>query len=192
MGKSFATIVFFSKRPEKAGSTLDKIIQEVAAAGINLEISLIPLETSLGGIIPTAFDRILAQRLGEKALATLQKNIFERNYDFHMVGLHHKEIIDTPFDNHEERHKGTCSKSLNAEFNQHITLMAEPKTACIGLGGDIVWTDTSREENWHGLWTCKKCNHEQAVNFNQKKPLCIFCETPSCHNYGYIRSSRRL
>jgi len=192
MGKSFATIVFFSKRPEKAGSTLDRIIHEIKAAGVKLEVSLIPLETSLGGIIPTAFDRIIAQRLGEKALATLQKNIAERNYDLHMVGLHHKEIIDTPFDNHEERHKGTCSKALNAEFNQHIALMSEPKTACIGLGGDLFWTDTSEERDWHGLWTCKKCNHEQVVNFDQKKPLCIFCETPSCHNYGYIRSSRRL
>lgn len=192
MGKSFATIILFSKRPEKAGSTLNTIKQEIAAAGIKREVSLISLETSLGGISPTAFDRILAQRLGEKALATLQKNIYEGNYDFHIVGLHRKDIIDTPFCNLGERHKGICSDSLKAELDQYITLMAEPKAACIGIGGDILWTDTSDEREWHGRWTCQKCNHTQPIIFDQKKPLCVFCTTPSCRNYGYIRSSRRL
>ncbi len=192
MGKSFATIIFFSRRPEKADHALDFIKEMIMDAGIRLETSLISLETSLGGIIPTAFDRILAQRLGEKAVATLHKNMNSRNHSFHIVGIHRKEITAIPFHNQQGRRSRVCTESLTAELDQDITLMVEPNSECIGMGGDIKWTDTGDEREWQGRWTCKKCNRSQSVAFNPKKMLCIFCKTASCHNYGYIRISRRL
>lgn len=192
MGKSFATIIFFSKQAENAEVALKSIREEIVRAGITLDISSISLETSLGGIIPTAFDRILAQRLGEKAFTTLLANCEERRGDFHMVGIHHKDIIATPFKNPGNRHKGICSTSRKAEFDQCIALMSEPGPECIGIGGDITWVDTSNERQWLGQWNCKKCGNTQSFHFNQKTPLCIFCSTPSCHNYGYVRISRRL
>jgi len=192
LGKSFATIVFFSRRPAEADQALADIKMELWEAGIKLETSLVSLETSLGGIVPTAFDRILAQRLGEKALATLQKNMNVRNHSFHIVGIHRKEIKATPFDDRQEKRNRVCTESLTDELDQAIALMTEPNSGCIGMGGDIEWTDTGNESEWQGKWTCKKCNHTQNVVFNSEKMLCVFCRTASCHNYGYIRISRRL
>jgi len=192
MGKSFATIIFFSRRPEKADHALNYIKTKMVEAGIKLETSLVSLETSLGGIIPTAFDRILAQRLGEKALATLHKNMNSGNHSFHIVGIHRKDITAIPFHNQQGRRSRVCTESLTAELDHDITLMAEPTGECIGMGGDIKWTDTADEREWRGRGTCKKCSRSQSVVFNPKKMLCIFCKTASCHNYGYIRISRRL
>jgi len=192
MGKSFATIVFFSQRPEKADHGLDYIKMKIADAGIKLETSLMCLETSLGGIIPTAFDRILAQRLGEKAVATLHKNMNNGRHSFHIIGIHRKEITAIPFHNKQGRRSCVCTEPLTAEIDQCITLMAEQNSECVGMGGDIKWTDTEDEREWQGRWTCKKCSRSQSVAFNPKKMLCIFCKTASCHNYGYIRISRRL
>ena len=192
MGKSFATIIFFSRRPDKADRALDYITTKILAAGIKQETSIVSLETSLGGIIPTAFDRILAQRLGEKAVATLQKNMLSRKQSFHIVGLHRKEITATPWQNKRQKRFHVCTESLTAELDQDIMLMTEPKGECIGIGGDIKWTDTGDEREWQGRWTCKKCSRSQSVSFNPKKMLCVFCKTASCHNYGYIRISRRL
>ena len=70
LGKSFATVIFFSENPEEADARLQYIVRSIRQAGISLEPSVITLETSLGGIVPTAFDRILAQRLGEQALSS--------------------------------------------------------------------------------------------------------------------------
>ncbi|MDP2725411.1 MAG: hypothetical protein Q8O44_03955, partial [Syntrophales bacterium] len=192
MGKSFATIVFFSQRPEKADHGLDYIKMKIAEAGIRLETSLMCLETSLGGIIPTAFDRILAQRLGEKAVATLHKNMNNGSHSFHIIGIHKKEITAIPFHNEQGRRSCVCTEPLTAEIDQCITLMAEQNSECVGMGGDIKWTDPEDEREWQGRWTCKKCSRSQSVAFNPKKMLCIFCKTASCHNYGYIRISRRL
>ena len=192
LGKSFATIIFFSRCQEKTDQALDYIKLKIREAGIKLETSLMSLETSLGGIVPTAFDRILAQRLGEKALATLQKNMHSRSRGFHIVGIHGKEITVLPFHNLPGRQNRICSETFSGELDQVITLMAEPGGECVGMGGDIRWTDTRDEREWQGSWTCKKCNNSQAVTFNPKKMLCVFCQTACCRNYGYIRISRRL
>ncbi len=192
LGKSFATIIFFSRQPERADHSLDFIKQCIASACIGLEISTISLETSLGGITPTAFDRILAQRLGEKAMATLQNTMNGRDHTFHIVGIQKKEIAATPFRNQERDLYHACSESYLAELDQCMTLMSQPGGNCIGMGGDIEWTDTRDEKGWRGMWTCKKCGHAQRFSFSPDKTLCVSCGDASCRNYGYIRISRRL
>jgi hypothetical protein len=192
MGKSFATVIFFSRRPEKADQSLAYIKKMMAEAGIKLETSVVSLETSLGGIIPTAFDRILAQRLGEKALVTLQKHMDKRSRRFHIIGIRRKEITALPYQDQPEGRSRACNASLVAELDEGIALMAEPNGECIGMGGEIKWTETGEEREWRGAWICKKCGQALSVSFNPQKTLCVFCKTPSCHNYGYIRVSRRL
>ena len=95
LGKSFATILFFSENPEEADDRLRYIARSLREAGITPEPAVISLETSLGGIIPTAFDRILAQRLGEQALITLQQKMGSRDHSFHTVGIIGREIAAT-------------------------------------------------------------------------------------------------
>ena len=64
---------FTPKHPETADQHHSVYQAVIGNAGITLDMTIIPLETSLGGIIPTAFDRILAKRLGEKAMETVPK-----------------------------------------------------------------------------------------------------------------------
>ncbi len=192
MGKSFATIIFFATHPEKADRTLDLIKQQIATTGMGLDTSVMCLETSLGGIIPTAFDRILAQRLGEKAMATLQNNMGKCEHAFHIIGIHGKEITASPASETTPEFKGACLDWLTSELDQCAELMAQPGNCCVGMGGDIEWTDTADETEWYGTWTCKKCRHAQRVSFNPRIMLCVKCENAGCHNYGYIRISRRL
>ena len=191
-GKSFATIIFFSKREELADQSLSLIRQRLMDSRIGMETSLISLETTLGGIIPTAFDRILAQRLGEKAMMTLEKNIVNHDHAFHIVGIQKKALGATPFpDQNEVRHR-SCPESFTSELDRCITLMSQPAGACVGMGGDIDWADQTDRTQWQGKWTCSKCGHARRVVFNPKKTLCVSCRHTSCHNYGYIRISRRL
>jgi hypothetical protein len=70
--------------------------------------------------------------------------------------------------------------------------MALPGTSCIGMGGNTDWTDTGGAGDWQGIWTCKQCGSSQQVSFNPKQTLCVYCNKEFCHNYGYIRISRRL
>ena len=95
LGNSFSTVIFFSRRPERADQAFDYINKKIREAGINMETSLVSMETSLGGIVPTVFDRILAQRLGEKALTTLQKNRNSGAESFPVTGIQRKEITAT-------------------------------------------------------------------------------------------------
>jgi 6-phosphofructokinase len=46
-------------------------VKAIDGAGITLDVTVVPLETSLGGIIPTAFDRILAKRAGGRRLGSI-------------------------------------------------------------------------------------------------------------------------
>jgi len=71
-GKNSATVICFTRQTDQADASLKEIKRSIIDSGITLETSVIALETTLGGIVLTAFDRILAQRLAEKALAVLQ------------------------------------------------------------------------------------------------------------------------
>jgi 6-phosphofructokinase 1 len=192
MGKSFATILFFSENPEDADVRLRFFAHSLREEGIPGVPAVISLETSLGGIIPTAFDRILAQRLGEQALITLQQKMERRDHSFHTVGIIGREISAIAASSLKNGFRSRCSAPLSAELAECIDLMSLPGRACIGMGGDIDWTDTGGAGNWQGIWTCKQCGGSQQVSFNPKKMLCVYCLNESCHNYGYIRMSRRL
>jgi 6-phosphofructokinase 1 len=192
LGKSFATIVFFSEKSEQGNDRLQYTIQSIKQEGIVLDIAVISLETSLGGIIPTAFDRILAQRLGEKALSTLQHTMEEHDHTFHTVGIQGKEISATSTADARGGFSRPCSETLKHEIGDCIDLMSLPSETCAGLGGDIDWIDTSDPAQWHGIWTCKQCGTTQSFSFNPRTMLCVYCTTETCNNYGYIRISRRL
>ena len=70
-GKPGTTVVFFSRNLETADSAL-AMIKEAINAGLNIPATVIPLETSYGGSVPTAFDRVLASRFGEAAFGLMQ------------------------------------------------------------------------------------------------------------------------
>lgn len=190
--KTFATIVFYARHPETADQTIQFIKQSLRTSGIPLDTTIIPLETSLGGIIPTAFDRILAKRLGEKALETVLNKIATRDYSFHFVGIKGKEIVVPPYKESLDADPAGCSKALESELEHCFDLMAQPGELCIGMGGKVHWTATNTETRWRGKWTCKACGQAQTFSFNPRQMLCLYCASATCHNYGYIRISRRL
>jgi hypothetical protein len=125
-------------------------------------------------------------------MATLQNNRNGRDHTFQIIGIQRKEITATPFRDQEGDFYRVCSESFLAELDHCTTLMSQPGRDCIGMGGDIEWTDTRDEKGWRGIWTCKKCGHAQRFSFSPNKTLCVSCEDASCRNYGYIRISRRL
>ena len=192
LGKTFSTILFFSRCPEKAEDSIKLIKQTIVNLGITLEISVVPLETSYGGIVPTPFDRILAKRLGEKALVTLQEKMDTKDTTFHMVGIKGKEIVVNPYNDTVDERDCKCSGRLETELQYCVDLMSQPSELCAGMGGEVEWVDTREGKLWKGIWHCKQCGHSHTFSFNSRKMLCIYCKNEMCHNYGYIRLSRRL
>jgi 6-phosphofructokinase 1 len=192
MGKRSATVVFFTMYSENSDKTLQNVKQMIKDAGIKLDTIVIPLETSYGGAVPTAFDRVLAKRLGERALGTLQKKIQARDDTFHIVGISGKGIEANLFQDKVDGQDRGCPPEFVAELQQCFDLMAEPAAQCIGMGGYIEWIDARSGKDWKGRWTCKKCGQSQSFTFNPENMQYFFCQNENCHNYGYIRVSRRL
>jgi 6-phosphofructokinase 1 len=192
MGKSFATIVFFSSEHEKADGAIQFIKQVINDYGIMLETTIIPLEMSYGGIVTTAFDRVLAKRFGEKALGTLQRKMRTKDYSFHIVGIIGKRIVVNRYQDTEHGFDYTCDSALESELEHCLNLMAQPSDVCIGMGGAVNWIDIEDENRWKGLWKCNKCGQSEIFSFNPAKLLCCHCKNEMCHNYGYVRTSRRL
>ena len=191
-GKNSSTVIFFAKHPDQAEDALREIVRSIIDSGITVETSVITLETTLGGIVPTAFDRILAQRLAEKALAVLQDNMEKHDHAFHMVGMKGREIAVTAYQDVKQNGMRTCPGELMSELDRCIDYMSVPGTGCAGLGGIIAWVDTSTAEQWKGRWTCRQCGHQQDITFDPHRLCVIYCTHETCTNYGYIRISRRL
>jgi 6-phosphofructokinase 1 len=191
-GKNSSTLIFFARHPDQVDASLKEIKRSIIKSGITLETSVITLETTLGGIVPTAFDRILAQRLAEKALAVLQKKIEQHEHAFHIIGIKGREIVATSYQDIKKNGIHKCPDELVSEVDQCIDYMSVPGAGCAGLGGTITWTDTSTAEQWQGRWTCRQCGHQQDVLFNTQNLCVIYCAREDCPNYGYIRISRRL
>jgi 6-phosphofructokinase 1 len=145
LGKTFGTFVFYSHHPATADQTVESIKQSLHRAGIPLETTIIPLETSLGGITPTAFDRILAKRLGEKALETVLTKIADRDHSFHIVGIKGKEIVVPPYKDSFDKDTASCSSNLETELERCFDLMAQPSGLCIGMGGKVQGAMDSHE-----------------------------------------------
>ena len=191
-GKNSATVICFARQTDQADDSLKEIKRSIIDSGITLETSVIALETTLGGIVPTAFDRILAQRLAEKALAVLQNKMQEHEHAFHMVGIKGRQIVATSYQDIKQNGIRTCPDALVSELDQCIDLMSVPGAGCAGLGGTIAWVDTGNADQWQGRWTCRQCGHQQDVLFNPRNLCVIYCAHEACPNYGYIRISRRL
>jgi 6-phosphofructokinase 1 len=191
-GKNSATVICFARQTDQADATLKEIKRSIIDSGITRETSVIALETTLGGIVPTAFDRILAQRLAEKALAVLQNKMQEHEHAFHMVGIKGRQIVATSYQDIKQNGIRTCPDALVSELDQCIDLMSVPGAGCAGLGGTIAWVDTGNADQWQGRWTCRQCGHQQDVLFNPRNLCVIYCAREACPNYGYIRISRRL
>jgi 6-phosphofructokinase 1 len=191
-GKNSSTVIFFVRESKQVDDSLKEIKRSITDNGITLETSVITLETTLGGIVPTAFDRILAQRLAEKALAVLQKKMQQHEHAFHMVGIKGRQIVATSYEDIKQNGIRTCPDALVSELDQCIDYLSVPGTGCAGLGGTIAWVDTSNADQWKGRWTCRQCGHQQDVLFNPQNLCVIYCAHEACPNYGYIRISRRL
>jgi len=191
-GKGFATIIFFSKHAENAEKSIELIMNAISREEISMTASVVPFETSYGGITPTAFDRVLAKRFGEKALAGLKKKIELNDCTLHIAGISGKEIRTVPYDELKKGVDHTCREKFEEELERCIHIMSQPSENCIGMGGDIRWIDVSDKLRWQGRWTCKKCGHSQDVNLLPGNMSDIHCENEACNNYGYIRTSRKL
>jgi 6-phosphofructokinase 1 len=86
-GKNFASIIFSSQNPENSEKAVWVIEKALKEAGIDRDIMVVPLESHQGGVIPTAFDRVLATRLSEKAFDRLLDKIKTGDASFEMVGI---------------------------------------------------------------------------------------------------------
>ncbi|MBN1626183.1 MAG: 6-phosphofructokinase, partial [Deltaproteobacteria bacterium] len=192
LGKGFAVILFFSKYNDDSDGSLEFIESTIRNTGITMKTNVVFIETTYGGIAPTVFDRTLAMRFGEKALATLRKKIDSRDYSLHIVGLRGKEIKASPYDQNKNVIDEGCPRGFGDELQRCVGLMSMPGKGCTGMGGAIKWTNLEGMESWHGVWTCKMCGHSQDFFMKPGRLLNIRCENPECANYGYVRISRRL
>jgi len=109
-----------------------------------------------------------------------------------MAGINGKEIVVNPYNDAVDEFNPGCSGELESELQHCFDLMSQPSNICVGMGGNVKWTDTKNRINWEGMWTCKTCGQSQTFSFDPKKMLCVYCKNKMCHNYGYIRISRRL
>ena len=151
-GKRFASIVIYCKHPGRSDIAIDLIQTAIDTAGIKLDTTLSTLAASYGGIIPTAFDRILAKRMGEKAMNQLLKNIKKADSFFHIVGISGKGIVANPYNDHIDGFNLGCPPEFVEELTNCFDLMAIPSKKCVGLGGMIDWSETRDETSWQGLW----------------------------------------
>ena len=124
-----ATVVFFSRCAETAKSALACIQQTILEEGIGLTSTVVPLETSYGGSIPTAFDRILAKRFGAQAFAVLQDMLKGSDRSFHIVGIKGKDIMAHPYKEHIDGIDNGCPPQFVAELQNCFSLMSEMKGA---------------------------------------------------------------
>ena len=193
-GKSFATIVFYSEEPRHAELSIESMLKVMRRVGVGLDAEVVPLEINSGGIIPTAFDRVLSQRLGEMAFNRLLKKMQTSNHAFETVGIRKKGVFSTPY--HETDAMGmtgcACPSDFENEIQHCFVRVSLINGSCVGLGGNVKWLDTSKTNAWKGLWICRKCGCSRDIAFDPQKLLCVRCEEADCFNFGYIRNSRKF
>ena len=145
-------------------------------------------------MIPTAFDRVLSQRLGEMAFDRLVEKIRTSDHIFETVGIRNKNLNLIPFRRINEIPAITCTypTTLEEEIEECFEQVSIISDLCVGLGGDIVWTDTSRSDAWEGSWICSKCGSAQEISFEPHELQCVRCKKTGCNNFGYIRNSRKF
>lgn len=124
-GKRGATVVFFSRHLDTAPSALACIHSAIGEAGISLKPTVIPLETSYGGSIPTAFDRVLAKRFGAQAFAVLKDVLATRDGSFHIIGIKGKDILTHRYKEHIDGIDNGCPPEFVAELQNCFSLMSQ-------------------------------------------------------------------
>jgi 6-phosphofructokinase len=122
-------VVFFSRHLDTAPSALDCIQKTIAGAGIALKPTIIPLETSYGGSIPTAFDRVLAKRFGAHAFAVLQDLLATRDGSFHIIGIKGKDILAHRYKEQIDGIDNGCPPEFVAELQNCFSLMSQINSA---------------------------------------------------------------
>lgn len=194
MGKRSGTILFFDRSDEYSDEPVIMIRKILKKMGIDLEITVTPQETYHGGVTPTAFDRVLAKRLGEKAFNDLTEKIDNDDHTFRITGIIDKEVTGEQYSYMESYLAETCAcpAALVSELQNCFDQISLPTDSCVGMGGVVKWGASHRTEKTEGLWTCKKCGNTQSFVFDPNQSLCVRCGDKECNNFGYISSSRRF
>jgi len=124
-----ATVVFFSRCADTAESALACIKKTIREEEIGLTPTVVPLETSYGGSIPTAFDRVLAKRFGAIAFDVLQERLKGSDKSFHIVGIKGKDILAHPYQEHIDGIDNGCPPQFVAELQNCFARMSQMKGA---------------------------------------------------------------
>jgi 6-phosphofructokinase len=112
-----------------AAGGLACIQSAIADAGITLKPTVIPLETSYGGSIPTAFDRVLAKRFGAHAFAVLQDLLAAHDASFHIIGITGKDILAHRYKEQIDGIDNGCPPDFVAELQNCFALMSQINSA---------------------------------------------------------------
>jgi hypothetical protein len=194
MGKRSGTILFFDRLDKDSDEPVLIIRKILRKMGIDLEITVTPQETYHGGVTPTAFDRVLAKRLGERAFNDLIEKIDNDDHMFMITGIIDKEVTGETYKDMGSNLTEPCScpAALVSELQNCFDQISLPKDSCVGMGGVVKWGSSDKPEKTEGLWTCKKCGNSQPFVFDPNQSLCVRCGNKECDNFGYIRSSRRF
>jgi 6-phosphofructokinase 1 len=182
-GKTGTTIVFFSRRLETADSALVLINEAIVEAELGGPAPVIPLETSYGGSVPTAFDRVLASRFGEAAFNLVQDQLGLSNTAFHIVGLTGKDIRTHRYKEHVDGIDNGCPPEFVAELQRCFALMSQA-SASQAVGGTVRWS--SGADVRAGMWKCSQCGHEQAFTITSGSGSAFACRREGCTNYACI------
>ena len=182
-GKLGTTIVFFSRRLETADSALALINAAIIDADLGGPATVIPLETSYGGSVPTAFDRVLASRFGEAAFSLMQDMLGSSDASFHIVGVTGKDLITHRYKEHVDGIDNGCPPDFVAELQNCFALMSQA-SAAQAVGGTVRWSAGAGAMT--GIWTCRLCGHEQAFTITSGAGCAFVCGHAGCTNYACI------
>jgi len=186
-GKQGATVVFFSRRLETADSALALLKESIAASEPGSQTAVIPLETSSGGSVPTAFDRVLAARFGEAAFTLMRDLVGTKVPAFHIVGVTGKEIVTHPYRERIDGIDNGCPPDFVAELQNCFELMSQA-SAPIEVGGDVSWAPGG--EGRSGTWTCRQCGRERAFTITGAGSA-FACGRDGCTQYAFIAAPGR-
>jgi len=182
-GKAGTTVVFFSRRLETADSALAMINEAITEAELGGPATVIPLETSYGGSVPTAFDRVLASRFGEAAFNLVQDQLGLSDPSFHIVGLTGRDILTHRYKEHVDGIDNGCPPDFVAELQRCFALMSQA-SAAQAVGGTVRWSSSA--DGRSGVWKCSVCGKEQSFTITSGTGSAFACRHEGCTNYACI------
>lgn len=187
-GKQGATVVFFSRRIETADSALALIKEALASSIPRMQTSVIPLETSSGGSVPTAFDRVLAARFGESAFSLIRDLLGTQKSEFHIVGITGKAIVNHQYRERIDGIDNGCPPEFVAELQNCFELMSQA-SAAFAVGGEVRWDPG--EAGRSGIWICRQCGHKHSFTITVAGASTFACGRDGCTQYAFIAAPAR-